>query len=255
MTDASSPTSSVAATDPTIAAACLGCGAAVDARYCPLCGQETAAAVPTVRAMLLDAFAFVVDVDRRVMRTAAALARRPGSFSAEWLRGPRGRFITPVRTCLLAGLLAFAAVELVGGETRGLLFGSATGLLGNMFGDYSLYFVLVFTVPYWAAVLKAFRPGRRYYEHLVLTMHVQAVFFVLIAAEAVAIRMLGESATRTGLDMIPGALATIYLILAVKDFYGTTLLRTFLTLAGLTAALFGLVVLASAAMQARSLLH
>jgi hypothetical protein len=90
---------------------CRNCGAVANRHYCPECGQETRAALPTLREFMRDAAGRLVAFDGRLWRTLYALALRPGFLTKAYLAGRRRHYIRPARLLLLTSLLLFAVIR------------------------------------------------------------------------------------------------------------------------------------------------
>jgi Protein of unknown function (DUF3667) len=88
-------------------ATCLNCGASLTGPFCPECGQRDIPAYPSVRELLMDAFAEFSGWDGRVASTLEALIRHPGVLTHEFLEGRRARYISPLRLYLTASLVYF----------------------------------------------------------------------------------------------------------------------------------------------------
>lgn len=98
-----------------LVAVCRNCGALAGDAYCPRCGQETTAALPSARQFLKDAAGRYVALDGRLWRTLFALFFRPGFLTREYLDGRRRRYIRPARLFLVLSIVMFATIRLVVG--------------------------------------------------------------------------------------------------------------------------------------------
>ena len=89
---------------------CRNCGAPAADAYCPCCGQETRARLPTLREFTREAAGRYVALDGTLWRTLGGLLARPGFLTREYLAGRRRRFVRPFRLYLGASLLCFLVV-------------------------------------------------------------------------------------------------------------------------------------------------
>ena len=94
---------------------CRNCGAPAEQAYCPVCGQETSVALPTVRTLLRDAAGRYVALDGRTWHTLVSLMLRPGFLTREYLAGRRRRYIRPARLFLVLSIALFAVLRFTGG--------------------------------------------------------------------------------------------------------------------------------------------
>lgn len=85
---------------------CPNCGA-VAGEYCPDCGQRQGELAPSLRSWLSRNAEDLVLTERRLPRTLGALLWPPGRLTAEWRRGRRARYLTPLRLYLLLGVPFF----------------------------------------------------------------------------------------------------------------------------------------------------
>jgi hypothetical protein len=90
---------------------CRNCGAVANRHYCPECGQETRAALPTLREFMREAMGRLVAFDGRLWRTLYALLLRPGFLTRAYLAGRRRHYIRPARLLLVTSLLLFAVIR------------------------------------------------------------------------------------------------------------------------------------------------
>ena len=94
---------------------CLNCGAEIQDRYCPHCGQENAPADLTLGAVLKEFFAELLFYDSKLWRTLRMLVRHPGRLSTEWATGKRTMYLSPIRLYLSITFLFFVFVAWTGG--------------------------------------------------------------------------------------------------------------------------------------------
>ena len=90
---------------------CRNCGTPAPGKFCPECGQETRASLPTSREFMRDAMGRLVAFDGRLWRTLYALSLRPGFLTRTYLAGIRRRYVRPARLFLAMSLLLFAVIR------------------------------------------------------------------------------------------------------------------------------------------------
>jgi Protein of unknown function (DUF3667) len=88
------------------------CGAAAGARFCPECGQETAAHPPTAGEFVHELVGHYVALEGKLWKTLALLLR-PGRLTLEYLAGHKVRYIAPLRLYLTASVVFFLAAKLL----------------------------------------------------------------------------------------------------------------------------------------------
>jgi hypothetical protein len=91
------------------AAPCASCGRALESEYCPACGQarEPRLTIPGVLARLGRR---LKRLDFKIVRTFAALLRRPGDMIREYVRGRRAAYTNPLGYAFLS-VTAYVAVD------------------------------------------------------------------------------------------------------------------------------------------------
>jgi hypothetical protein len=92
----------------------LNCGAGLGAAFCGACGQPAATRRFTVAGLLRDAASSVLSFDSATLRTARALATRPGAFVRAYLLGRRQGYAGPLRYYLIGVALNVGAAALLG---------------------------------------------------------------------------------------------------------------------------------------------
>jgi hypothetical protein len=85
---------------------CLNCGQTLHGSFCSGCGQRSVPADPTVAELAGDAWHELSGYDGRVAATFRGLLH-PGRLTAEYLRGRRAHYLSPVRLYLIASVVYF----------------------------------------------------------------------------------------------------------------------------------------------------
>lgn len=236
---------------------CPNCGAAVDDRYCPHCGQSQGPLQQSFRRWLAEFLDEQFSVSGKVPQTIRTLILRPGFLTAEWLRGRRTRYVPPLRLYILSALVFFAVLTLLplpaartqtgisGGESNlpagneGRLDLSswldrvqndpayAEALVEKILENYphAMYIVL----PLLALVIMALYRGSGVYYvgHLVFTLHLQTFVFVIASPLTLVISLTADSRTLGTLIASITALGMwIYLFLALRTVYSESGART-----------------------------
>ena len=86
---------------------CLNCGEQLQARYCPVCGQENIEPKENIRQLIGHLFRDIAHVDGKFFVTLKLLLFRPGFLSKEYLLGRRARYIDPIRMYIFSAFLFF----------------------------------------------------------------------------------------------------------------------------------------------------
>ncbi|WP_084398633.1 DUF3667 domain-containing protein [Henriciella aquimarina] len=96
---------------------CRNCGAPVEQRFCPSCGQLAASFHRPFLSLVIDSIGDTLALDSRVWRTLPLLMFRPGVLTRRYNEGKRARYVPPFRLFLLSSLIfylvAFAFLERV----------------------------------------------------------------------------------------------------------------------------------------------
>lgn len=89
---------------------CRNCGAVLQDRFCPSCGQLGADFQRPVFELVSSSLGDMFALDGRLWRTVPALLFRPGWVTRQYLDGKRARFVPPFRLFLLSSLIFFFMV-------------------------------------------------------------------------------------------------------------------------------------------------
>ena len=229
-------------------ASCANCGTALQGRFCPACGQKATSAHVSLHDFAHDAWEEIAHVDGKIVQTLGLLLFKPGALTAEFLKGRRVRYISPLRvylTCsvLFFGLVAFqprairSVVSITRTETTEpgpkLRFGRPVArqqddALAAKFGE-----TLLHTLPRTMFVLMPFfgfltwlfyRKTQPYYvAHLYYAIHFHAFIFA-----AFTVFVLCALAGRYGANAgaLPLLAILVYHYLALKRVFGGSRLRT-----------------------------
>ena len=96
--------------------ACRNCGATVEARYCPVCGQLAASFHRPFWALIGETITDTLALDGRIARTLPLLFLRPGRLTFNYTSGQRARYVPPFRLFLLASLVFYFTLFAVVGN-------------------------------------------------------------------------------------------------------------------------------------------
>ncbi|MES2833418.1 MAG: DUF3667 domain-containing protein [Pseudomonadota bacterium] len=93
---------------------CTDCGAAVESRFCPECGQPTHVHRSLLH-LVEEVLHGVLHFDARIWRTLPLLALNPGRLTREWVQGKRTRYVSPLALFLFTVFLIFFLFSFGGG--------------------------------------------------------------------------------------------------------------------------------------------
>jgi hypothetical protein len=218
--------------------ACRNCGAALQGEYCHACGQKATHTDVTVHELVHDGIHEFVHIDGKIVHTLKLLLFKPGELTAEFLRGRRIRYVTPLRLYLVCSLIFFALaawsrspfinIEMTKDDIKDAAEREATAKEAAerllhlrdemMHNTPRAMFVLmpVFGLFTWAA----FRRAQPYYvPHLYYALHFHAFVFLMLALR-VAGTFAGEPGKMIG-GLFPLAIGPYHYIALRRVFGGS----------------------------------
>src|SRR3954447_3900811 len=92
--------------------ACRNCGVPLQGAYCFACGQKAVHPELTVHDLLHEGVHELAHIDGKILQTVRLLLFKPGELTAEFFRGRRARYISPLRLYLTCSLLFFALLAM-----------------------------------------------------------------------------------------------------------------------------------------------
>ena len=231
---------------------CPSCAEPGRGRYCSACGERFLVDHDfSLRHFFLETLPHeVLDIDGKFLRTLRLLLLRPGMLASEYVVGRRQRYVGPLRFYVIAFLLHATLAALLAGHgpslSEHIREGDPTQLLarlaasrssvnwndselraslserGRWFGEIGT--MLIFLAIAALQKLVFFRSGRRYLEHVALSLNIVSFYIVILLFIEVGIGMFGRShfadydvnaQTWVGVTLLP-----VYWFLAIRRFYG-----------------------------------
>lgn len=93
---------------------CLNCGTVAPLNFCPSCGQDTHAHVPSAREFMHEFITHYVAIEGKLWRTVKLMILKPGLLTTEYLAGRRARYVNPLRIFLTFSIIFFATLKFGG---------------------------------------------------------------------------------------------------------------------------------------------
>lgn len=242
---------------------CLDCGTIVELEFCPACGQRRGDYRRPLWQLLADVFRETLELDGRLARTLRAMLR-PGRLTREYNEGRRQRYTSPVRLYLFVSVVLFATasigfrvqamLEPPDPDTGFTVLESPaddwdrSSVVGRVLKDRldelshmapaerdkEIFtgaleqgpLVMFCMLPIFALLLELMfaGTGRLYVEHLVFSLHVHTVWFLLV------IPMLVLPFDWTSIFLVP---IPIYTTMALQHAYAASWWATLLRAVGL----------------------
>ena len=230
---------------------CPSCAEPGRGRYCSACGERFLVEHDfSLLHFFLETLPHeVLDIDGKVLRTLRLLLLRPGILASEYVVGRRQRYVGPLRFYVIAFLLHAALAGLLAGHgpslSEHIREGDPTQLLARLAASRSgvnwndpgleaslnergRWFAEIGTMLIFLGVaalqkLVFYRSGRRYLEHVALSLNIVSFYIVILLLIEVAVGIFGRShfadydvnaQTWAGLTLLP-----VYWFLAIRRFY------------------------------------
>src|SRR5690606_4964667 len=86
---------------------CLNCGAKVEERFCPKCGQENTINRPSFHYLFTHFFEDLLHYDSGFWKMMKTLIFKPGIIVKEYLAGKRKTFVPPVKLYIFISFITF----------------------------------------------------------------------------------------------------------------------------------------------------
>jgi hypothetical protein len=231
---------------------CPSCAEPGRGRYCSACGERFLVDHDfSLRHFFLETLPHeVLDIDGKFLRTLKLLLLRPGMLASEYVVGRRQRYVGPLRFYVIAFLLHATLAALLAGHGPSLsehireidptqllarLVASRPGVnwndpelraslseRGRWFAEIGT--MLIFLVIAALQKLVFFRSGRRYLEHVALSLNIVSFYIAVLLLVEVGLGIFGRSHFADyDVDAQQWAGATVlpvYWFLAIRRFYG-----------------------------------
>ncbi len=232
---------------------CENCGTTLNGPFCYNCGQKHLPENRSFKTLVLDGMDQLFSLDNTLLRTLATLIKSPGKLTQSYLRGRRVRYTLPLRLYLIVSFIYFFVTAIIISQVPMALQDERVALVLELLPK-----ILFFMVPVMALLLKLVYRTVYYFEHLIFSLHIHAITFVLFTLrglfQVLAIRnVTQEISTLTILiaitDMLIQLGAFVYFIAALRRVYeqslGVSIGKGMLLGIGYIAVLAGLVALAA----------
>jgi hypothetical protein len=162
---------------------CKNCDTPIEARFCPQCGQKDIELERPLSVLLGEVVRETFDIDGRVARTLWTLIRRPGVLTSEFLAGRRRLYSPPFRLYLVVSVLFFMLGAWVAGQ--GALLSEGQTLEADAVGQAILFAdyvprLMFFLLPVFALLLKVAFRQRFYFDHLIHSLHLHSVGYIVL---------------------------------------------------------------------------
>ena len=226
---------------------CANCGSPLAGTYCHRCGQKAVNDPLAFKVLTGDLVSHFTDIEHsRFFRTLSALLTRPGRLTNEYIAGRRADWITPLKLYLTIFALsiflysAFKSVAVYDIST--LAANEKTGALTKLIAQaaqkkhmtadvfaasvnakWRTYLsVSQFIYPLlFAVILKLFYFRRRFTEHLVFSLHFQALALLVVIIAWPLYRLTGIALTQWSVVLAVAVtlIMIVYLTIAVGAVY------------------------------------
>lgn len=212
----------------------------MNGRYCAACGQEARPLNPDVRTLLHDVAEEVLSFDGRILRTLRRLFTAPGFLTREHVEGRRASWLPPLRLYLLASVVYFGLVAMVGDRVvriqvsgdekvdvvlQGMGFRNEEELRQALAIARATWMprVMFVLVPAFAWLVSRVRrtAGRRYPAHVIFALHLHAAWFAARSLTTLAAAPMPEG-VRGAIESLTSLYIVVYLGLAFRTAYGGT---------------------------------
>lgn len=166
-----------------VATNCANCGSTATGAYCAACGQGQRDHRRSLFGWAREAVGEQFHMNAALPLTLWLLIVRPGELTAEWIRGRRVRYLSPLQLYLLATLVLIAVAALFSWPTRFEVAVSETHrqLVLTAFRNQlrqSVPLIVLMAVPLLAGLVWLLVRKGYFVEYLVFSIHTHSFFFL-----------------------------------------------------------------------------
>jgi hypothetical protein len=162
---------------------CRNCHAPIASDYCPDCGQKDVDLARPMTDLMRELLKETFEVDGRAFRTIRTLFLQPGTLTTEFLSGRRRAYTPPLRLYIVISVSFFVVAAWL--ARQGVLLDTGQSIDADAPGQAQFLsdelprfmFVLL---PIFAVLLKIATPSRLYFDHLIFSVHLHSVAYVVL---------------------------------------------------------------------------
>ena len=164
---------------------CRNCGTSLDAAYCPSCGQKDVDLERPIHELIGDVVSETFDIDGRAFRTLKTLFLQPGRLTNEFLAGRRRTYTSPLRLYLVVSVMFFVLIAWL--ASQGVLLDADQDPVRDApvqarFMSDELPQLMFVLLPVFALLLKFAFWRRRYFDHLIFSIHLHSAAYIMLGA-------------------------------------------------------------------------
>lgn len=242
---------------------CLNCGASVEKKFCPECGQENVELHDSFFHLAGHFLADYFHYDSKFFKSLGYLFTKPGFLTKEYLEGRRVSYIPPLRLFFFISILSVIVSGLYHKKFEKVILEESINVtrivdsvsvnveLDKLTGEekrkveilnagmnnfvHDLKYILFFLLPVYAFAFRLVYSRQKsfYVDHLIYTLHVQSFVFSLIAVILLIPLLIYAPAQKIASTLV-GLGTIIYTILSLRYLYqqswGKTILKALLAL-------------------------
>jgi len=234
---------------------CLNCGAFVEQKFCPNCGQENLELKESFFHMVGHVIGDFFHFDSKFFRSFIPLFTKPGFLTNEYWSGRRAHYIHPLRLFFFVTIVMviisnayYHKYEHLIKEEKIVRTGPApnsaeskkefeekereiTSMVDRTFNFLANYlkYISFLLLPLYALIFKIFywRHKKLYLEHLTYTLHLQSFAYIIISLLLLIPLFITPSA-RDWYDFAFIGITTIYMVFSLRFLYKQSWMKTIL---------------------------
>ena len=163
---------------------CPNCSQTLDGEFCANCGQRDVDLERPIGDLLRELIWETLDVDGRAGRTLRTMFRYPGLLTSEFLAGKRRMYTSPLRLYIVVSIAFFIWAAWI--ASRGLLLDVGQSVDADAGGQAQflsddLPRLMFLLLPMFAALLKIAFHRRLYFDHIIHSLHLHTVAYIILA--------------------------------------------------------------------------
>ncbi len=210
---------------------CRNCQSPLDGEYCSKCGQRDLDLEQPIWGLVAGVVRESFEIDGRAATTVKTLFRHPGMLTAEFLAGRRVAYSPPLRLYLVFSIIFFLLVAWL--ASSGILLEPGAdpafdaAVQARFLSDElpTLMFVLL---PVFALLMKAVYWQRLYFDHLIFSLHLHCVAYVVLAGVLPLEVLIGRYGILLPLQVVLFGYFLAHFAIALRRVYGSTWLAVVL---------------------------